>query len=42
MIVTDKEKEKWYSIIDSTNDINKLKVVLKELIDVLNKVFIQY
>lgn len=42
MIVTDKEKEKWYSIIDSTNDINELKVVLKELIDVLNKVFIQY
>lgn len=42
MIITDKEKERWYSAIDNANNIDELKAVLKEIIDVLNKVFIQY
>ena len=42
MIITDEEKERWYSAIDNANNIDELKAVLKEIIDVLNKVFIQY
>ena len=41
-IVTEEEKEKWYFIIDSTDDIKEIKMVLKELIGVLRKTYLQY
>ena len=40
-IVLEEQKEKWYEILDSTDDINEVKSVLKEVIEELRKTWIQ-
>lgn len=40
-IVSDEQKEKWYEILDSTDDINEIKAVLREVIEELRKTWIQ-
>jgi hypothetical protein len=40
-IVSEEQKEKWYEILDSADDINEVKSVLKEMIEELRKTWIQ-
>lgn len=42
LIVSKEQMKKWKDILQKTDDINAIKEVLMEVIEVLNKTFIQY